>query len=46
MKFIDIVRYFINFFDYFQQLKILKFFRKILIRILFSLMLVLIMVKL
>ena len=28
MKFIDVVRYFINFFDYFQQLKILKFFRK------------------
>ena len=28
MKFIDIVRYFINFFDHFQQLKILNFLKK------------------
>jgi len=28
MKFINIIRYLINFFDYFQQLEILKFFKK------------------
>ena len=28
MKFIDVVRYFINLFDHFQQLKILKFLKK------------------
>ena len=28
MKFINLIRFFINFFDYFQQIKILKFLKK------------------